>query len=243
MSYISGAIASPALNNPVTAVGSPERYTGEGVFPGAVTVFNPAYNPDEIVSIGAGGSLTLRFDEPVTDDPANPFGIDLLIFGNAGYESDLGFGITSGSIFGGSSLGLVEVSADGFAWFTIIGVQPDGAFPTLGYLDGTDPFGGDAGLVLSDFTRPVNPAFNAAGLTYAQIIAGYAGSGGGVGIDLAGVGLPAISFVRISYLGTDGDLQIDALADVSPVPAPGAAAVVLGGGLVVISRRTRRRND
>lgn len=237
VSYTSGVLASPNYLNPLSAVGSPERYTGEGQFPGAVSPFNPAWGDDEVVGVGVGGSLVVRFDEPVTDDPLNPFGIDLLIFGNAGYQSDLGFGVTSGSMFGHSSAGRVEVSSNGVAWVTVTGVQPDHQFPTLGYMDIADPFGGPAGVQLTDFTRPVNPAFDAANLSIDQIIAGYDGSGGGAGVDLSGTGLSAISFVRITYLGSSGDLQIDAMSDVSPVPGPGGVVVLCGAGLIATRRR------
>lgn len=37
-----------------------------------------------IVSLGGpGGSLTLRFDTPVTDDPGNPLGLDCIVYSNA----------------------------------------------------------------------------------------------------------------------------------------------------------------
>lgn len=39
---------------------------------------------DKLVSLGAfGGSIVLGFEKPVVNDPANPFGIDFTIFGNA----------------------------------------------------------------------------------------------------------------------------------------------------------------
>ena len=74
-------------DDPASALGEPSRFTGDNApfegFDSAVTPFNGAFNTDQIVTIGGGGSLTLGFDEPVTNDAANPFGIDLLIFGNA----------------------------------------------------------------------------------------------------------------------------------------------------------------
>ncbi len=45
-----------------------------------------AYAPDNrsVVCLGGqGGRLTLRFNTPVTDDPANPGGLDCIVFGNA----------------------------------------------------------------------------------------------------------------------------------------------------------------
>jgi hypothetical protein len=225
--------------NPLTTLGEPERYTGEGSFPGAVTPFNPAFLDNEIVSIGVGGSLTLHFNEPVRNDGANPFGMDLLVFGNSGYISDEGYGVTSGDMFGNSTQGRIEVSRDGVQWFVVPGVQPDGPFPTLGYVDVTDPFTSPPGNIPTDFTKPVNPAFNPADMSLAQIIAAYDGSGGGAGVDIGALGLSDISFVRISYLGTSGDLQVDALADVTPVPGPGLLGSVSVAGLA--AARWRRR--
>lgn len=241
VSYTSGVLPPEhaTYNNPATALGEPERFTGEGQFPGAVTPFNPAYLNTEIVSIGVGGSLTLRFDHPVRDDPNNPYGIDLLVFGNTGYISDLGYGVTSGALFGNSTEGRLEVSADGTNWVTVPGVQPDGPFPTLGYQDVTDPFSSPAGQILTDFTKPVNPAFDPSGLSLSQIIAAYNGSGGGAGVDIGPLGLSQISYVRVSFLGTSGDLQIDAVSDVSPVPGPGALGSLWLVGIA--AARWRRR--
>jgi hypothetical protein len=241
VSYTSGVLPPEHATyiNPNTALGEPTRFTGVGQFPGAVTPFNPAYLDSELVCIGVGGSLTLQFDHPVTNDPNNPFGIDMLVFGNTGYISDEGYGVTSGALFGNSTQGRLEVSSNGTTWFTVPGVQPDGPFPTLGYQDPTDPFSSPPGSILTDFTKPVNPAFNPADMDMAQIIAAYNGSGGGVGVDLSTVGLSEISFVRISFLGTSGDLQVDAISDVSPVPGPG----VLGSFSLVglAAARWRRR--
>src|SRR5438552_14156984 len=77
--YNPGTGASPAYMNPLTALGSPERFTGEGIFPSVVSAFSPPFGTDEIVSIGAGGHLTVHFNSPITNDPNNLYGIDLLI--------------------------------------------------------------------------------------------------------------------------------------------------------------------
>jgi hypothetical protein len=226
VSYVEGAGVSSGYNTPATALGEPTRFTGVGAFPGAVTPFNPAFLGSELVSIGTGGHLIVRFDEPVIDDPSNPFGIDLLVFGNSGYE-DAGFpaGINAG-LFGGGEGGVIEVSADGSNWFTVTGVGADAEFPTLGYLDLTDPYATSPGTALSDFTRPVDPALNTLGMSFAQIVAAYGGSGGGAGVDLSSVGLAAISFVRITPGPGAAIPDIDGFADVSPVPAPGAVALL-----------------
>lgn len=237
VSYVPGVGAASGYGNASVALGSPERFTGEGVFPGAVTPFNAPWRPDEIVSIGRGGSLTVRFDAPVVDDPNNPFGVDLLIFSNAFFFDPDTFAPIANAI--DADGGIVEVSADGVIWQTIQNAVADGAFPTLGYSDLTDPYASAPGNVPSDFTKPVNPALNWAGMDMAQIVAAYDGSGGGIGIDLAGTGLSQISFVRVSLsANAAGNIEIDAFSDVAAIPTPGALAV-LAGGLLASSRRRR----
>lgn len=237
VSYAPGSNASPSYQNPATALGSPTRFTGVGVFPSVVSPFNPPFLTSEIVSIGTGGSLTLQFASPVVNDPANPFGQDLLIFGGQFFiDTDFPNGV-AGPIFGGATNSRVEVSADGQNWFTVPNTQATGVYPTLGYLDLTDPSSSTPGSVLSDFFKPVNPAFDPAGKSFAQIIAGYDGSGGGNGIDIGVVGLAQASFIRISNFGASA-FSIDAVSAVTPVPAPAGVAAL--GGLALVTCRRRR---
>lgn len=221
------------FTDPGSALGIPTRFTGVGVFPGAVTPFNPPYLGSEIVSIGRGGQITVAFDEPITDDPLNPFGLDLLVFGNTFYTD---VGGTAGGLFGSS--GIVEVSGDGVVWFQVAGVVR----PTLGYSDLTDRYAPEPGNVPSEFTRPVDPGFDAMGRSFLEIVAAYDGSGGGLGIDIGAVGggLGAVSFVRVSHpVGGAGVVSIDGFADVSAVPGPGMLAMVMLGALAR-GRRARR---
>lgn len=238
-SYSSGSGASTDYMNSNVVLGSPERFTGEttpfGPFPGAVTPFNTPFGTDEIVSIGAGGSLVVSFDEPVMNDAQNPFGVDLLVFGNAFFWDPVNFTPTAQVI--GSDGGLIEVSQDGFSWTPVPATDADGLFPTLGYSDLTDPFGGPAGNVITDFTRPVDPSFAWQGLGLTDLIAGYNGSGGGTGVDIGALGLPWITHVRISLpAGSAGNIEIDAFSDVTAVPAPGCL-VLLGISFSVCRRR------
>jgi hypothetical protein len=237
--YAPGSGVNPGYDNPSRALGEPARFSPDPdpQWASAVTPFSPAWQSQHLVSIGAGGSLTVRFDEPVTNDPLNPFGVDLMVFGNAFFSDPTFGGIAAG--LGGAGRGLVEVSADGQAWFAVT-PRADAMFPTLGYSDLTDPYSTAPGAVLSDYTRPVDPAFNPIGLNFAQIVAGYAGSGGGTGIDIGAVGLSAVSFVRVTNpAGEFGNVDLDGFSDVAPVPAPGGVlllAAFAGAGL-----RGRRR--
>jgi hypothetical protein len=219
VSYSAGTGAAFGFTNPLVALGAPERFSGEGLIPGAVTPFQPAFRPDELVSLGVGGSLVLRFDHDVTDDPRNPFGIDLIVFGNAFFtDSSFGAGMVAGlSAEGGS----ISVSADGVQWTPARGLAADGLFPTLGWLDAA-PYATTPGLVPSDFLRPVDPSLTVGdlvGLGYDGLLDAYDGSGGGTGIDLAALGLASIRFVRIDGPPSPGmSPEIDAVADVAPLP-------------------------
>ncbi len=235
-----GSGGSMGFDNPLTTLGSPERFTGEGTFPSVVSPFSPPFGTDEIVSIGNGGWITVGFDTPIANNPGNPYGIDLLIFGNTGFiDADWPNGIVGG-VFSDDG-GVVEVSADGSTWFEVPGVG-DGLFPTLGYLD-SGPYDGSPGSVLSDFTRPVDPSLNLAdfmGLTHSEVVGLYDGSGGGAGIDIGAVGLDAISFVRVSS-GDSAKFEFDAFSDVAPIPAPSGLALLALTSLAA-SRRPRSRD-
>lgn len=218
VSYAPGSGAVAGFTNPSTALGSPERVTGEPFSVECVTPFVPAWRPHEIVSIGTGGHLVVAFDQDVVDDPRNPFGIDLIVFGNAFFtDAAPPFGVVAGLVAEG---GTIAVSPDGVRWTPVPGVAADGAFPTLGYLD-VGPYAGAPGSIPSDFLRPIDPALEVndlLGLDHASVVDAYAGSGGGTGIDLAALGLERIRFVRIDGPATQGwSAELDAFADVAPV--------------------------
>ncbi|TWT90975.1 hypothetical protein Mal64_13740 [Pseudobythopirellula maris] len=237
-----GTGGAAGFDDPAATLGSPTHTTAPASpYGGPVTPFNAPYGEGEMLSIGEGGWLTVRFDEPVTNHAMNPYGIDLLLFGNSfmllsGFPADA---TTTASGFGGEG-GIVELSADGSVWVEATGVEADGLYPTLGYRDITDPFPTTA-LVPSDFTRPVDPSIAAAdfnGLTTAQIVALYDGSGGGAGVDIGAYGLSEISYVRVSNpVGSGATPEIDGFADVRPAPEPAALALVVLGAAGWISRR------
>lgn len=231
ISFNAGTGGSDGYDLASSSLGSPTRFTGASFgFPSAVTPFSPPFEPTDIVSLGVAGQITVAFDEPVTNDAANPFGLDLLIFGNSFYyDADWPSGRVGG--FAGEG-GVIEVSADGQAWHTIPLLAADAGFPTLGYLDLATPYSDAPGAIDSDFTRPVDPSFDAGGKSYSEIVAAYHGAGGGLGVDLSSVGLHSISFVRVSNpRGIGGTPEIDAFADVSPIPAPGALILIMLGWL------------
>lgn len=240
VSFNAGLGGAKGYDNPLVTLGSPERFTGEGIFPGVVSPFNPAWGTNEIFSIGAGGHLTVKFASPITNDPANPWGIDFIIFSNTGFIDDsFPLGIVGG-VFGNDG-GVIEVSANGKDWATISGVSANGLFPTMGYVD-SNPYDDTPGTVETDFTRPLDPSltFNDfLGLDYDGVRARYDGSGGGTGIDIDSTGLASISYIRISNLADATlNIEIDAFARVTPVPGPGAVALL--PYIALVFRRRRR---
>lgn len=229
-------------SDPGVVLGPPERITGElAGFDSDVTMFNSPFGTDEILSIGGGGELVVRFDEPVEDDPANPFGIDLIIFGNTFFTtSDFVVGNITGD---NSEPANVEVSADGGTWFEVT-PQADSLFPTQGFLDaeifGTDANFEPSGTIATNFLRPMDPSLDIndfLGRTYAEALDLYDGSGGGTPIDIGPTGLGSISFVRITIPEGGASAEIDALANV-PEPSTGGLAIM---SVMLLGVRRRRR--
>jgi hypothetical protein len=225
VAYNPGTGFTPGYTNAAAALGEPSRVT-PGTYGGPVTPFNPPYLASQMVSIGEGGSLTLKFDKPIHNQPQNRFGIDFIIFGNAGFivtnEIDfntfnwIGTPATDGSLFGANEgQTRVSVSSDGVTFYTLnpaIAPTVDASLPTDG--------GGD-------FTIPADPALkpaDCAGLTEEQIRALYLGSAGGAGYDLDwaqdGYGnrvhLAFITQVRIEVLS--GKSDVDGVAAVFNPP-------------------------
>ena len=218
-----GVGSEPGYDDPTAALGEPTRMSSlVGVPLSVVTPFQPAWNPGELVTIGAGGHLVIAFEYPVHDDPGNPFGIDLLVFGNAFFLNYSGKEDPCvSSLF--DEGGTIEVSDDGIEFVLVDDVQADGMFPTLGYLD-AEPYGLEAGTIETDFTRPIDPALEGtmlARMCWEELLEAYDGSGGGTPIDLAGTGLASIRFVRIA-VPTDAMFvpEIDAVVDVASQSSP-----------------------
>ena len=238
VSYTPGSNIPAGYDDPLSSLGEPTRSTGNGPFDGDVTPFNAPYLPDQVVAIGAGGELVVRFDHIVSDDPGNLYGIDLLIYGNAflglNFDTFLADGVLS------EDPARIAVSQDGVSWVEVDGLFADALFPTFAYRDPPGPFS-PGGTIPTRFTRPVDPSLELAdfvGLDVAQIAALYNGGGGGVGVDLAGVGLAWIEYVRVWQPASDGyAAEIDGIAD---VPAPAAATLLGVAALALTCCRARR---
>ncbi|MDB5297991.1 MAG: hypothetical protein JWO31_3974 [Phycisphaerales bacterium] len=205
-----------------------------------------------LTTVAQGSSVTVRMGRPVTNDPRNPFGVDLIVFGNAAYGGTGGGGFTSDATnlnaftLNGTSFAeptKVSVSPDGVSWYRYDnGPYADGTYPTNGYVWNT------AAATWTDTetdpTLPVDPALasTVAGKSAATVLdTVYAGSAGGTGFDLAESGFASIQFVRIEGLTDFAGGEIDAIADVRPVPEPtavGLLATAAAAGLLGRRRPT-----
>jgi len=217
VSYDPGSGFASGFINTSTVLGPPTT---------SANPFSPAFRDTQLLSLGAGGFLTVQFSSPIANDPQNSFGLDFLIFGNAGFiitnGNFSGGGITDGSLFGNNTGSTrVSVSADNTTYYQLnptFAPVVDGLFPT----DGS-----------GNITQPVNPSLTGSDFA-AQGLAGirslYNGSAGGTGFDISwaqdslgnSVFLPSVSFVRVDVLS--GKSEIDAFV---AVPEPGTIKLLL----------------
>ena len=243
VSYVEGNYPQAGYTDPTAALGAPSSTT-----PGwpsgmvDVTVFNGPWGTDQLVSMGPGGGIVVKFDHAVADrTDANRWGIDFLVFGNS-YLVDVNYpsgqADPDGSIYA-DPIG-VAVSQNGTTWFEA-GVTCTRRFPTMGFTNTSDPYGSD-GSVLSDFTSPVDPNMDLGGKTFSQIQAAYKGAGGGMGVDFHDTGLAWVQYVKV-FVDANADVddsEVDAIVEVAPEPAT-LSALALGGALALCWRRRAGR--
>lgn len=234
---------SSLYNSPNAVLGEPTREALNldplvGETPFHIKIVEAAYNRDlignKVITTlssngGAYGSITVRFDHPVIDDPANPYGIDLNVFGNAYYTGAGGVQDTtdmrSYNLLGGQFAEpvVVSVSPDNVDWYTYsTGPYGDTAFPTQGNAwdpDQHDATGNGWTDQPTNFDLPVNPTLHdvlGPGMSAYDAMGAYVQAGGGTGFDLAQSGFTSIQYVRVEATPQFINGEIDALADVRP---------------------------
>jgi hypothetical protein len=202
VSYDAGVTPATGFTTASAAIGEPERLTGEGVFPGVVSPFNPPFLNTEIVSVGESGHLMLRLSHYAIPQAAGP---EIGVFENIGLV-DIDFpngqaGAPAGT-FGPLDSALVDVSADGANWVSLGSVTFD--VPTNGYTDLVNPFSSTAGGMPSDFQQPFLGGLSSfSGLRYSDaagpdMLELLAGAGGGTWLDISGTGLAQVGYIRFS---------------------------------------------
>lgn len=259
--YTPGDNPVSGYTTPAAALGNPEAFTGEGVFPGVVSPFNAPFGTDEIVSIGTNGSITLQLSHyalPRADGP------EIGVFTNVGlidaswFDTDPGndgAGIASNpaSVFS-DNYAVVEVSQDGQTWVGLNGGNEIlFNIPSNGYADAASPSSPTPGSVLADPTQPFTKTLSAFdGDDFASVLAELNGSAGGAWLDISDTGLSKVGFVRFlvpasitagSGGPSDTNFELDAVtvaanATGAAVPEPASLAIaLLMGGLAL--RRPR----
>ncbi len=227
-------------NDPLSLLGMPATTYWDPFMCGQfqVSLLVPAFNLDApdgnklITTIPSSQFVKVKFDEPVEDDPRNPYGLDLLVFGNSFFEGDgyvypgmdmETYYLKDGGIFeepvtvAVSSSGIGDPQTDPQEWYVYdSGPYADSWFPTNAYE--WDRAAHDWGDPL-DYTTPVDPSLGSSDFAYlsaTDAIDLYEWSGGGTGIDLAESGFSSIQYVHLTSKYASDSGEIGALADVFP---------------------------
>ncbi|MDK1022108.1 MAG: hypothetical protein QGD90_10775, partial [Candidatus Hydrogenedentes bacterium] len=134
-------------------------FTTPGVALGAPKGLGPSVplNENNVVSLGdpsgdPRGRIVLEFNTPVTDDPANPFGLDCIVYSNA-------FWVGGNPQKRFQEPGIIEISDDGSNWYLIPGSRNfsygGGQLPLVAEPSGdTNLVSGEALLLAGAITNP-----------------------------------------------------------------------------------------
>ncbi len=227
------------LNRPTLHFVDPYDFFPE-VVTDRVSVIDDPYNvaPDGsnvITEISDGGQITVKLGRKVYHDPNNPYGTDLIVYGNSFFDglsgpigsavsddTDLSAVSLSSSLFFGHAV-VVSVSEDNTNWYTYSNVKTN--FLDAAYRwDDTNSSWTDEEM---NPNKPINPYIytnNFAGSSVAGAQDQFVGAAGGTSYNLAASGLPWIQYVRITP--GEGDYAvIDAIAAVNPVSVGDALAI------------------
>ena len=244
-------LGDPPYNDPAVALNQPtltlyDPWAGANI---GISMVYGTWTADTVVSIKDGGHLAVKFDQPVYNNPLNPYGLDFIVFGNSFFVGKSGWveaGTdmatyrinSSGAVFGSGDGMTVSVSQDGSTWYTFTSHTAGLYWPTQAFARWDSAAGAWDQTAISDFTKPMNPNLTPAqfgNLTVVEALALYDGSGGGTAFDIGELGLDWIQYVKVEGAG-----NIDAFSAVSPVPEPATITILLlGAGLA--ARRIRRR--
>lgn len=248
---------SGLYNDPNDLLGKPATYCAgwPATATDHISIVEPSWGDGYITTFNEGDHAVVMFDHQVTDDANNPYGLDFIVYGNAffvgnGYVAD-NTDHTSYTLTGGAFTEnvLVSVSQDGLNWYTYEnGSYGDNLFPTNPWVWDPDLYaatGNGWTDIENDYTLPVDPDLESsdfAGLSSYEAMLLYAGSAGGTGFDLAESGYDWIQYIKVEGVSGLAGGEIDAFADVAPVPVP-AAIWLLASGLAGFAVLKRKRHQ
>jgi hypothetical protein len=232
--------AANPYNNPAAVLGRPtlrffDPYDGDVT--DRVSIIDDPYNVtpggnDVITEIKSGGQITVNMGRKIYDDPNNPYGIDLIVYGNSFFsasgtsgiisdKTDLSVATLSTGIYGHSTI--VSVSQDGTNWYAFSDTPvlfPDNAYR---WDDANDSWSDEE----MNPTKPLNPYINTnnfGGQTVANGLDQFVGAAGGTGYALRASGFPWIQYVRVQP-GPGTYTVIDAIAAVDPTVVGDALSI------------------
>jgi hypothetical protein len=227
--YVAGTVPSSdtQYTDSSTWLGVPQGTTGASAgFPGVVSAFNPPFDADQILLIGVGGHLALKFPEAVEVGTGKSVGV----FSNAGlsdssYPSAVAYSPVQ--TFGGGQA-KVRVSEDGVHWVNL-GLKsfeiPQNYYTNAGAYDVAAP----SDPAPADYADPYTGGLAAFdGETNSQVLATLNGSAGGKWLSLASTGLTEINYIKFTEpadLPAGSKLAINAVSVAEGHVAPAALGV------------------
>jgi hypothetical protein len=241
---LTSGLVSPN-NDPTAALGPPRGVNGVAAgFPGVLDPFNPAFEAQDIVELGAGGVLTLQFPNFVKVGGGLEVGVvSNNLLEDASYPT--GTNMNPAVVFGSNKVGGAQaevlVSNDGVN-FHSIGIQTF-AEPANFYQDVASAYQSTPGNVPADFGIPfTHPISDFNGLDFAHTIALFGQSGGGTWLNFASSGLSQIDYIQFKVPAGSSEFVVDSVgmnnADVgAAVPEPAGLMLVAFGSILLIRRK------
>lgn len=226
-----------SYTNTSTVIGAPGPIVSEGTqYEAVLTPFNPHFEDTKLVSIGAGGSITLRLENYVLiDRTGRP---EIGVWENVGFIADLSGGTDDGPSAFGADSAVVEVSPDNVHWYALNSGEPIVfGLPGNYFANADGPFAGvPAQPVYADFGKPFTGQLqDFKSKSFAEVLAVLDGSAGGTWLDLDSVPLEVtqIGFIRFSGVAVGATFDLDAVSINNalvgaPTPEPNTALLFAG---------------